>query len=284
MQIVDALGEDGLLRYWGFSYGTALGATVAAMFPKRMDKVVLDGVLNPHQYYAGTDVQEIVDTDAVFAGFFTGCLANPSNCALSQLNLSASVLEQKVYDLMYELKYFPIVAGTSASTDTIIDYTIIKYAIEESLYNTGDWSLLATALYGMLTGNATYMLEYLIEISSGTEIYPNNGAEALWGIRCGDESIRTDKLTDLYPLIAEFEATSKLYGDILPLTPLTCAQWKFSAAERYTGNFTAKTKNPMLFIGNTYDPLTPLVSARNASAGFEGSVVLQHNGYGVRIS
>lgn len=33
------------------SYGTALGATLAAMFPDRMNRVVLDGVLNPHEYY-----------------------------------------------------------------------------------------------------------------------------------------------------------------------------------------------------------------------------------------
>lgn len=37
----------------GFSYGTALGATVAAMFPERMGRVVLDGVLNPYEYYHG---------------------------------------------------------------------------------------------------------------------------------------------------------------------------------------------------------------------------------------
>lgn len=71
MQIVDALGEDGLLRYYGsylpffeciaelkwlplgFSYGTVLGATVAAMFPDRMDKVVLDGVVNIHEWLNG---------------------------------------------------------------------------------------------------------------------------------------------------------------------------------------------------------------------------------------
>lgn len=51
MQIVDALHEDGKLRYWGFSYGTILGATVMAMFPDRMDKIILDGVVNPTQYY-----------------------------------------------------------------------------------------------------------------------------------------------------------------------------------------------------------------------------------------
>ena len=55
-----------------------------------------------------------------------------------------------------------------------------------------------------------------------------------------------------------------------------------SAKERYTGGFSdIKTKNPLLFVGNTYDPLTPFVSAQNASAAFEGSVVLQHDGYGV---
>lgn len=51
MQIVDALKEDGLLRYWGVSYGTVLGATAVAMFPDRMDKVILDGVVNAEEYY-----------------------------------------------------------------------------------------------------------------------------------------------------------------------------------------------------------------------------------------
>jgi pimeloyl-ACP methyl ester carboxylesterase len=35
----------------GVSYGTILGATVAAMFPDRIDRIVLDGVENPHEYY-----------------------------------------------------------------------------------------------------------------------------------------------------------------------------------------------------------------------------------------
>lgn len=38
----------------GFSYGSVLGETVAAMFPNRMDKVILDGVVNGHNYYHKT--------------------------------------------------------------------------------------------------------------------------------------------------------------------------------------------------------------------------------------
>lgn len=35
----------------GISGGTTLGATAAALFPDRMDKVILDGVMNAHEYY-----------------------------------------------------------------------------------------------------------------------------------------------------------------------------------------------------------------------------------------
>lgn len=35
----------------GVSYGTTLGATALAMFPDRIDRAILDGVQNTHEYY-----------------------------------------------------------------------------------------------------------------------------------------------------------------------------------------------------------------------------------------
>jgi pimeloyl-ACP methyl ester carboxylesterase len=40
-----------MVRLSGMSYGSTLGATVAAMFPDKIDKLILDGVQNPHEYY-----------------------------------------------------------------------------------------------------------------------------------------------------------------------------------------------------------------------------------------
>jgi pimeloyl-ACP methyl ester carboxylesterase len=37
----------------GHSYGTYLGETLAAMFPERVERMVLDAVLNPHEYRDG---------------------------------------------------------------------------------------------------------------------------------------------------------------------------------------------------------------------------------------
>ncbi|KAM3556302.1 hypothetical protein ARSEF4850_005600 [Beauveria asiatica] len=53
VSIATALGEEDKIRYWGFSYGTTLGATLISMFPEKIQGAILDGVQNPHEYMHG---------------------------------------------------------------------------------------------------------------------------------------------------------------------------------------------------------------------------------------
>ncbi|KAL8801968.1 MAG: hypothetical protein Q9200_006754 [Gallowayella weberi] len=282
IQIVDALDEGGLLNYWGFSYGTALGATVAAMFPDRMGRVVLDGCLNPHDYYAGNDVEQTTNSDAGFDGFFEGCVTHPQSCAFAKHGTTAEELKDRFYNLLYSVKSKPYVVK-SGNTSYIIDYSTLKGYIQGALYPVATWPTLALGLHGLLTLNdtAAQALASLNPFDTKT-LYPNNGPDVLLGgIRGSDVTFRTDNLSSLYPLIEQFYAKSQIFGDVLSPNLLTYAQWPFHAKGAYTGDFRVKMRNPILLIGSDVDALTPLVSAQNASAGFEGSVVLQHGGYGV---
>ncbi|KAI2471100.1 alpha/beta-hydrolase [Annulohypoxylon bovei var. microspora] len=280
MQVVDALGEDGLLRYWGFSYGTTLGATIAAMFPDRIERMILDGVQNPHEYYhARADFQEWTDSDKVFSSIFTGCVENRENCALATgNNKTADELEQAVWDLLDTLKYNPIAVRNYKA-----DYSSVKGLIVQSLYNSADWPGLALMLNYIFTEQLD-ALQDTVDAQNLTDVPDIFSAIAqplsLAGIHCSDNMVRTEKFEDFLPAVRHMYDTSRIIGDGLVSLYATCAQWKIEPKERYTGDFNVKTKNPVLFIGNSRDALTPLVSAKNVSATFEGSVVLEVNGYG----
>lgn len=54
------------LLYWGFSYGTVLGATFAAIEPQRVGRLVIDGNVNLVDYYeTQLSATSISDTDLV---------------------------------------------------------------------------------------------------------------------------------------------------------------------------------------------------------------------------
>ncbi|SPO06306.1 related to hydrolases or acyltransferases (alpha/beta hydrolase superfamily) [Cephalotrichum gorgonifer] len=280
MQIVDALGEDGMLRYWGISGGTALGSTAAALFPDRIDKVILDGVMNVHEYYHKSGETNIVESvDATFEGFIAACFENPKKCPIASLYGSADEALSAVEKLFEKLKYEPIPVFAEGSPPFLIDYSIVNSLIYSTLYRPSDYQFLSIALAALLAGDIDALVK-ILGSSSGVSAIPVQ-AEAVMGIRCGDKIPRADKLSDLDELEEEFHAMSKWFpGFARGAYVYACAQWPFEAKERYEGDFNVKTSNPILFIGNTYDPVTPLVSAQNMSAGFEGSVVLQHNGFG----
>ncbi|KAK0639542.1 TAP-like protein-domain-containing protein [Cercophora newfieldiana] len=280
ISVVDALGEDGLLRYWGFSYGTTLGATVGAMFPDRIDKMILDGVQNPHEYYhAHVDFEGWADSDKVFSYFFTSCIeAGPTKCALAALNKTASELEQDTWDFFDKVREAPIPVGSA-----ILDLLVVKGIVVEQLKDTFLWpttsQLLAVLLYGS-DMEAQAVLDPLLNRAGISPLAGFNFTQALWGIHCGDRIPRLGSFEEAIPEFAKLAETSRLMSDVAASITSHCAQWPWHAKEAYPGDFKVKTKNPILFAGNTRDAHTPIRSAYNVSSGFEGSGILEVNGTG----
>ncbi|KAI1653441.1 alpha/beta-hydrolase [Daldinia decipiens] len=280
MQIVDALGEDGMLRYWGFSYGTTLGATTAAMFPDRIGRMVLDGVQNPHEYYhAQADFEEFRDADAEFSAMFTGCVAARENCALAKgNNKTAAELEQAVWDLLDAVKYNPVPLKSF-----LIDYTNVKSFLVQGLYDSSSWPGITSILNAVMTEQYDVVnnaFEALMPTTSIDIFKQSQQPQALASIHCSDNMVRSKTFDDFAPAIQRLYNTSRIIGDGLIFLYSACAQWKIEPKERYMGDFNVKTKNPVLFIGNTFDGLTSLASARNISSTFEASALLTIDGYG----
>lgn len=217
------------------------------------------------------------DTDETWNEFLKACMSNPDVCALAKHASSAAELGGKIDRMLEDLKIHPFSAGRS-----IINYNLIRSYLLNDLYYPRFYPRLATALEAVLVRNITAVVaQFAPSVPSESPTL----AEILPGIRCSDKFLRTD---DLDPIETELKdkiyKTSPKFGDN-PSFPMTaCARWGFHAKERYDGDFQVKTRYPVLLIGNTWDPITPLKSAYNLSATLEGSVVLQHNGHGVSVT
>src|SRR5205823_3399174 len=92
---------DSKLTYWGFSYGTVIGATYANLFPGKVQAMMLDGTLdfvgNVTGHHPGDaakypiDVRQRVDLAGQnsFGRFLALCERAGRNCAFSGGNPSA---------------------------------------------------------------------------------------------------------------------------------------------------------------------------------------------------
>ncbi|GAP93493.1 putative nedd8-like protein [Rosellinia necatrix] len=281
MRIVDEVEGDGLLRYWGFSYGTDLGSTLAALFPDRVEKVLIDGVFSPIQYfYELGDSEGYESADDTLSEFFRQCVSTPEVCTLAQSHPddTPEQLEAATYHLIEELKYRPFIYDGN-----VIGYDELKSAIRFTLYTPISWLSLDKILDAFLT-------EPRNETLAGAAITTYLGSslaglapadDAGLGIECVDKAPRTDDFDVFDATLDKAQAASRLLGDVLAALTATCAQWRLEARERFTGGFdTVKPRKPLLVIGNTYDSATSINSARNISETIKGSVLLEHGGVG----
>lgn len=204
------------------------------------------------------------------------CTANPSTCALARSGETSKQLEDDFWQWLFQLKVEPLNLGVSA----MLTYTAAKTFMYQYMYQPSSWSNVSKILDASYKRNSTLIVQLLTDMPASVASEVSVLGEV--GIKCSDKTSRTKTLEDWLPLVSQQEASSRLFGDTAVQTQTQCAQWEMPAVEIYQGDFKIKTKNPVLFGSNEYDPVTPLKSAKNMSSGFEGSyLLLNKNGHGV---
>ncbi|KAK6000796.1 hypothetical protein QM012_003521 [Aureobasidium pullulans] len=287
-----------MVQYWGISYGTVIGATLADMYPHRVHRMILDGVVDSFDWYRGTRATSLQDTDMELDKFAEYCWrGGPENCALYHTD-GPNAIAQRFSAIAENLIQNPIgVPGTNNfSSDLATHRDLETFFLTASYLPLTEFSKLAEIMAQLEDGDATALVEgrrdrNLLLASGLSEKCLRDGFYSAacnpyalgmvdemisLGIQCTDAEPQTNMTKEQYRrYVQEMTKQSKLLGNAAALGRLHCTQWHARPKWPYTGHLNATTAHPILFIGNTIDNVTPIRNAFKMSKGFPGSVVLR---------
>ena len=76
------------------------------------------------------------------------------------------------------------------------------------------------------------------------------------------------------------DATAPYFGRPWTWISSICADWPFADSDRYTGPWDQATANPVLVVGNQFDPATPYAGAQTVAATLPGARLLTLHAWG----
>jgi hypothetical protein len=106
------------------------------MFPDRVGRVILDGVVDADHYVAPVWQDSIRDADAIFNSFPRYCHEAKEVCLLWREGDKLSDLEARFFGVLEDLKQNPIiVSDPNSKTPVIITYSDVKSVVFLILYS-----------------------------------------------------------------------------------------------------------------------------------------------------
>jgi pimeloyl-ACP methyl ester carboxylesterase len=256
-------GEEKLL-YWGFSYGTYLGSTFASMYPDRVGRMILDGVVDAPDYYKGLWTDNLRDTERVVEAFYEYCVAAREGCPLMEDGFTTEEVKERVHAIIQSLYHKPL--PIPGPIPEVVTYSDVKLFIFVSLYAPNFmFRGLAIILKAIEDGDGAFFRPFLIPQHSysctspnGTETSPVDG-ESQVSIICSDGDPQDFLNVTLFnEHWHHLEQLSPTGGGVWSLIRLHCSGWQIKALHRFRGPFGGNTSHPILWIGNTADPVTPV--------------------------
>ncbi len=271
--IRQALGEE-KISYFGFSYGSELGATWATLFPQTVRAAVLDGAVDPHASSVEEGMAQAKGFEGQLDTFFAQCSKNKA-CEFYNKGKAAAAFDA----LLISLNNKPLVVSADR---TPITQGVIFTAVAQAMYSDFYWPQLETALADAQKGNGAGLLklydDYYQRKEDGSY---GNELEAFLAISCLDDpgSTSVKQVEDAVP--AFIAAAPRLGGNFG--YGYSCALWPVKPATKI--DVTGKGAGPIVVVGTTGDPATPLLSTRKMATALEQGVLLiveanQHTGYG----
>ncbi|MDB4985320.1 MAG: hypothetical protein JWN04_498 [Myxococcaceae bacterium] len=270
-----ALGED-KLDYLGFSYGTALGAWYAELFPARVGRMVLDGAIDLGLSALDSTLGQAKGFELALGHYFEWCGAVASRCPWTQGASPA----QAFAALQAQVDAQPIAAPMA---DRPLGPGDLLVGVIATLYGgTAGWRALSPALGAALKGDASSLMGfvdgYLDRNADGSY---TNFHELFYAVSCIDQHAPT--VAEVRAAAPRFLSEAPTFG-LFSLTPmLVCSHWAVTGHD--VAPPTGQGAPKIVVVGTLNDPATPYAWAQAFASDLVSSVLLTshlegHTGYG----
>ncbi|EPS38475.1 hypothetical protein H072_7781 [Dactylellina haptotyla CBS 200.50] len=276
-----------LVNYYGVSYGTVVGQTFTSLYPQHVGRFVIDSVVDLKDWYEGNPIRSAMNhSDEGIAQFFTRCFdAGPEKCSFFTGRTSHAIRD-RFNNLMAQFDA-PKAIEQNWANATVVQYAqeVIKNVIIIVPYNAlNSFPPLADTL----TTIEALVQSNNVTIESMTEIFyqwspPADAAaperpENVFETWCSDSIANTEYVgshkplpRDLIDTVREFSvATGERFIQVYGV----CSQLDLRPKWRFNGTYGATTKTPVLFIGVSKDPITPIENAELARKRHPGSKMI----------
>lgn len=244
--IRSAIGES-KINYFGFSYGTLIGAIYAEMFPDHIRSMVLDGAIDPalslEQFRSG----QARAFEAALGHFLADC-AKDKSCYFHE-----NGHPRRSFDaLMASIEKHPLPA-IRAKDRRVLTTGLAWQAVAGVMYTDAAWPALAVGLALAKLGDGSVML-LLTDPQNGRN---KNGSysnliDAYTANTCLDFPASRD-VAAYTALAARLKSSAPDFAGLLAYNDLSCAFWPVAAA-REPAKVSATGAPPIVVVGTTGDP------------------------------
>ncbi|KAK2027155.1 hypothetical protein LX32DRAFT_664787 [Colletotrichum zoysiae] len=283
------------LQYWGFSYGSFLGNTFASMYPGRVQRLMLDGVVDADDYIAAGWTTNLQDTEKLVEFFYTTCFTSGGKCALSRPSDGKwQDIRDRVNQLIKQLDDSPVSVLDGKLTKILTGYDVTVSFVRPLYTPYEDFTKLAEKINSAIEGNYTALIETsAADIPKLDDACPRLNSSAppsavgdgTQAILCSDGEDSTNlTIADYRAYISKLESQSPTFAGYWSQIRFSCTGWGVRPKWRFTGPFTTpdpdpavvegKPAAPLLFLTSRIDPVTPLRNARKESERHPGSAVV----------
>lgn len=250
LDVVRAVVGDPTFNYLGKSYGTNLGAVYAELFPTRVGRMVLDGVLPPGLDLAEVSLEQARSFEETFDHFAADC-ASHDGCPFSG---TGPEVAEKLRAFLQSLDENPIPGDKRKLDEALATYAVLLYLYFPST----DYPQLRDGLRSaVVDGDGGPLLAMLDDRLSRAPDgrYLDNSTDAFYAVTCADR-VGTIPTAEVEQLAEQWARELPTFGAALAWGLTACSGWA-EPGDPPMMQVKAAGSAPILIVSTTHDPATP---------------------------